>query len=137
MELPEWAVEHGVGRASYRGRSILDRAIVHVRDVLSDPGATVRAREWARADGWRSVINAPMLRDSAPIGLITVYRLEPGGFLPTEVELLQTFAEQAVIAVENARLLAELQARTDDLTRSVDQLTALGEVARRQFHARS
>jgi GAF domain-containing protein len=130
MELPEWAVEHGVGRASYRGRSILDRAIVHVRDVLSDPGATVRAREWARADGWRSVINAPMLRDSAPIGLITVYRLEPGGFLPTEVELLQTFAEQAVIAVENARLLAELQARTDDLTRSVDQLTALGEVGR-------
>jgi signal transduction histidine kinase len=130
MALPEWAVEQEVSRASYRGRSILDRAIVHVRDVLSDAGGTARAREWARADGWRSVINAPMLRDSAPIGLITVYRLEPGGFLPAEVELLKTFADQAVIAVENARLLAELHARTDELQRSVGQLTALGEVGR-------
>jgi GAF domain-containing protein len=130
LTLPEWAVEHEVSRSSYRGRSILDRAIIHVRDVLSDLKATDRAREWARADGWRSVINAPMLRDGAPIGLITVYRLEPGGFLPTEVELLKTFADQAVIAVENARLLAELHARTDALQRSVDQLTALGEVGR-------
>src|SRR5262245_6718766 len=130
MELPEWAVGHEISRLSYRGRSILDCAIVHVRDVLSDPSATPRAREWARADGWRSVINAPMLRERVPIGLITVYRLEPGGFLPTEVELLQTFADQAVIAVENARLLVELHARTEDLQRSVDQLTALGEVGR-------
>jgi signal transduction histidine kinase/putative methionine-R-sulfoxide reductase with GAF domain len=128
MELPDWAVKYEVSRASYRGRSILDRAIVHVRDVLSDPSASDRAREWARGDGWRSAINAPMLLDSAPIGLITVYRLEPGGYLPTEVELLQTFADQAVIAIENARLLGELKARTGELTRSVGELRALGEV---------
>jgi len=137
LTLPEWAVEHEVSRASYRGRSILDRAIIHVRDVLSDPKATDRAREWARADGWRSVINAPMLRDGAPIGLITVYRLEPGGFSPTEVELLKTFADQAVIAVENVRLFTELEEKNKALTQAhaqvseaLDQQTATSEILR-------
>jgi signal transduction histidine kinase len=71
-----------------------------------------------------------MLREGAPLGVISVARAAPGPFSDNEIELLKTFADQAVIAIENARLLTELQARTQELTRSVGQLTALGEVGR-------
>ena len=70
----------------------------------------------------------PMLRHDEAVGAIAVTRREPGGFTDDEIALLQTFADQAVIAIENARLLSELQARTQELTRSVGELTALGEV---------
>ena len=71
-----------------------------------------------------------MLRQDEAIGAIAVTRREPGSFTDDEIALLQTFADQAVIAIENARLLSELQERTQELTRSVEQLTALGEVGR-------
>jgi signal transduction histidine kinase len=72
----------------------------------------------------------PMLREGDAVGAILVTRREPGCFADAEVQLLKTFADQAVIAVENVRLFKELEARTAALTRSVDQLTALGEVGR-------
>ena len=72
----------------------------------------------------------PLLRHDEAIGAIGVTRREPGGFTDDEIALLKTFADQAVIAIENARLFSELQARTQELTRSVDQLTALGDVGR-------
>src|SRR5438552_17632910 len=71
-----------------------------------------------------------MLREGAPIGVIEVARAAPGPFSDNEIELLPTFADQAVIAVENVRLFKELEARTGELTQSVEQLTALGEVSR-------
>jgi signal transduction histidine kinase len=71
-----------------------------------------------------------MLREGAPIGVINVGRAEAGPFSDSEIELLKTFADQAVIAVENVRLFKELQARTGELTQSVEKLTALGEVSR-------
>src|SRR5262249_14793868 len=71
-----------------------------------------------------------MLREGEPVGAIAVTRREPGPFSDAEVELLKTFADQAVIAIENVRLFKELEARTAALTRSVEQLTALGEVGR-------
>jgi signal transduction histidine kinase len=71
-----------------------------------------------------------MLREGVPIGVIAVNRAEPGPFSDTQIELLKTFADQAVIAVENVRLFKELQARTGELTQSVEKLTALGEVSR-------
>src|SRR5437867_12332163 len=71
-----------------------------------------------------------MLRGDAAIGAINVGRVEAIPFSDTQIELLKTFADQAVIAVENARLLTELRARTGELTRSVDELTALGDVSR-------
>jgi GAF domain-containing protein len=69
-----------------------------------------------------------MLREGAPIGAISVTRVEAGPFRPAEIGLLQTFADQAAIAIENARLLGELQERTEDLTRSVGELRALSEI---------
>jgi GAF domain-containing protein len=76
----------------------------------------------------RGVLWVPMLRDGEPIGVIGVVRRESGFFSDEQVRLLETFADQAVIAIENVRLFTELQARTAELTRSVEQLIALGEV---------
>ena len=108
-------------------RAILERAVVHIPDVELEPEPEQRAV--AHAVGWRSALVVPMLREGAPIGVITVGRAPAGRFADGEIELLKTFADQAVIAVENVRLFKELQARTGELTRSVEKLTALSEVS--------
>jgi GAF domain-containing protein len=108
------------------GRAILTRAVAQIEDMLADP---LYPREIALAGGWRSIIGVPMLRDGTPIGAIVITRNEAGPFSDGHVELLKTFADQAVIAVENVRLFKELEARTGELSRSVDQLTALGEIS--------
>ncbi len=110
------------------GRCILDRSVIHVRDFERDADVPHVAREIARLRGFRATVTVPMLREEEPIGVISVSRTESGGFAPIEIELLQTFADQAVIAIENVRLFTELEARTQDLTRSVGELQALGEV---------
>jgi len=78
--------------------------------------------------GYRSFIQVPMLRGNDVLGVVSVTRTRPGAFAVAEAALLQTFADQAVIAIENVRLFKELEARTQDLTRSVGELRALGEV---------
>src|SRR5262245_34881971 len=115
-------------RGSAMGRAIQTRTVVHIPDVLEDPGFAFKSE--LTTIGSRSIIAAPMLRDGEPIGAIGVGRPEPGPFPDAQIRLLQTFADQAVIAIENVRLFKELEARTDALTRSVDELTALGEVSR-------
>jgi signal transduction histidine kinase len=104
------------------------RVPYNVADTETDPRVGDRGRTNARARGYRSQLVVPMLRQDEAIGTIAVTRAEPGAFTDDEIALLQTFADQAVIAIENARLLSELQARTQELTQSVDTLTALGEV---------
>ncbi|MGI8894230.1 MAG: GAF domain-containing protein [Casimicrobiaceae bacterium] len=107
------------------GRATLTRAVVNLHDMLADPEYS---RDFALAGGWRSGIGVPMFRDGVLIGAIAVSRTAPGAFSEQLVALLQTFADQAVIAIENVRLFTELEARTTELTRSVGELKALGEV---------
>ena len=114
-------------RALFSGRAILERAVIHIPDVEVDPEHQHQALR--RAIGWRSGLFVPMLREGAPIGVIEVARSDAGPFSDNEIELLRTFADQAVIAIENVRLFKELQARTGELTQSVEKLTALGEVS--------
>ncbi len=85
-------------------------------------------RDLARLRGFRSMLFVPLLGDGKPIGLIAVTRVEPGPFLEHHVQLLQTFADQAVIAIENVRLFDEVQARTRDLSESLQQQTATADV---------
>ncbi|WP_439364552.1 GAF domain-containing protein [Bradyrhizobium sp. DASA03005] len=82
----------------------------------------------ARARGFRSMLFVPLATGGTVIGMISVTRAEPGAFAPHHVQLLQTFADQAVIAIENARLFDEVQARTDDLRESLQQQTATADV---------
>jgi len=117
-----------VGDGSAGGRAIQTRAVTEIPDLL-DEGTYAFKAVW-ESSGLRSLLAIPMLRDGTPIGTIGVGRVEPGRFPQSQIDLLQTFADQAVIALENARLFKELQSRTEQLTRSVDQLTALGEVGR-------
>jgi signal transduction histidine kinase len=99
---------------------------VAIPDVLEDPDF---AHEGAAvASDMRSILDVPLLREGSPIGAIAVGRPEPGRFPDHQIALLQTFADQAVIAIENVRLFKELEARTTELTQSVGELRALGEV---------
>src|SRR5262249_34528290 len=88
------------------------------------------ARQVAERMGLKGVLWVPMLREETPIGVIGAVRGDAGLFSDKQVRLLQTFADQAVIAIENVRLFKELQTRPQELTRLVNQLTALGEVGR-------
>jgi signal transduction histidine kinase/HAMP domain-containing protein/putative methionine-R-sulfoxide reductase with GAF domain len=109
-------------------QAVRDRAPCFASDTETDPRVGSRRRAVARARGYRSMLIVPMLREGAAIGTITVTRTEPGPFSDDQIALLQTFADQAVIAIENVRLFKELQERTHELTRSVEELRALGEV---------
>src|SRR5712671_3531259 len=85
-------------------------------------------KDVARVRGFRSMLFAPLMSNGAPIGMISVTRLEPGSFADHHVQLLQTFADQAVIAIENTRLFNEVRQRTEDLTESLQQQTATADV---------
>jgi GAF domain-containing protein/CheY-like chemotaxis protein/anti-sigma regulatory factor (Ser/Thr protein kinase) len=112
------------------GRVILDRAELHRADLQNDPDTPELTREWARRMDLRSVLWVPMLREGEPIGVIGAVRREAGLFANDVVRLLQTFADQAVIAIENVRLFKELEARNGELTESLDRQTATSEILR-------
>ena len=114
---------------SVTGTAILTRSVVEVPDV-DEPSVVEFTRQAARVLGYRSMLAVPMFREGEAIGSINVVRPEPGRFSGAEVELLQTFADQAVIAIENVRLFKELGARNRDLAESLRRETATSEILR-------
>ena len=114
------------GRHSAAGRAAVERRTVHILDAQADPEYKYVTRD---VDTLGTVLNVPMLRGEELLGVITIYRRVVRAFTDNQIALLETFADQAAIAIENARLLTELQARTGELTRSVQELQALGEVS--------
>ena len=114
------------GRGSGAARAAQERRTVHIPDALSDPEYSFGVRD---LDPIRTVLAIPMIRTDELLGVIAIYRLEVRPFTDSQITLMETFADQAAIAIENARLLTELQDRTDQLTRSVQELKALGEVS--------
>jgi len=115
-----------VGRGSVAGRAALERRTVQVQDVQTDPEYTWGARDVTPI---RTVLAIPMLRGNELLGVIAVNRHEVRLFSDSHMALMETFADQAVIAIENARLFEEVQARTRELARSVEELRALGDVS--------
>src|SRR6478736_8278749 len=112
-------------RSHLGGRAVLDCAVVHVPDVLEDPEY---AHEFALTGGWRAVLAVPLLRDGKPIGALTAAKAEPTPFTDRQVQLLKTFADQALIAIENVRLFEAERLRTRELSESLEQQTATSEV---------
>ena len=111
---------------SATARAFRNCAVEHIADVLADP--KYLAKDAAHATGFRAVLGVPMVREGKVIGVIFVGRRTPGYFTDAKVDLLRTFADQAVIAIENVRMFRELDARTEALSRSVEEMRALGEV---------
>ena len=116
-----------IDRDSIPGRAIIDRRTLHIDDLATLPEDDLRAR-FARTVGVRTLLATPLLREGIPIGTIHIRRMEVQPFTSKQIKLLETFADQAVIAIENVRLFKELEARTSELARSVGELKALGEV---------
>ena len=114
------------GRDSLVGRIALEGQVVHIPDILADP--EYNQPEAAKLGRWRTMIGVPLLREGTPIGALTLTRSAVRPFTEKQIELLTTFADQAVIAIENVRLFDEVQARTEELTEALEHQTATSEV---------
>src|SRR5262245_17723524 len=110
------------------GRAIPERAPFSIADAYTDTRIPEAVQAYARVRGYRSQVLVPMLRHDEPVGTISTTRQEPGGFTDDEIALLRTFADQAVIAIENVRLFTELETRNRDLTEALDRQTATAEI---------
>ena len=114
---------------TFGGRTILEKRVIHVPEFRVDSDLPEQARRLIERIGNRSILSVPMMRTGDCIGAIAVARTEPGPFSDKQIALLQTFADQSVIAIENVRLFQELEARTQELGQSVEELRALGDVS--------
>jgi len=122
-------VMESISRSYVPGRAVLDRQTIHVHDVMAEPETEFPlAKAYNKTVGARTILATPLLREGIPLGAILIRRTEVRPFTPPQIKLLETFADQAVIAIENVRLFQELEARTRELARLVGELKALGEV---------
>jgi signal transduction histidine kinase len=120
-----------VTRGSVSGRCIVDRVTLHITDLLEDIAAEYPDIAPAIVQqGIRTTVGVPLMRDGMPIGAITAFRTEVRPFSEGQVALLESFADQAVIAIENVRLFKELESRNRDLTEALEQQTATGDILR-------
>src|SRR4029079_18991891 len=113
-------------------RMIETQSVTQIADLATDPAYAARDPAFVdgvEVGGIRTLLSVPMLKEDKLVGAFTLYRQEVRPFTDKQIELVQNFANQAVIAIENARLLTELRQRTDELGRSVGELRALGEVS--------
>ncbi len=118
-----------IGRGYVVGRAFLERKPLHVHDIMKAAGEFPESHATALREGTRTLLSVPMLREEEAIGVLGIRRLEMQPFSPKQIELCETFADQAVIAIENVRLFDEVQRRTRELARSVSELKALGDVS--------
>jgi GAF domain-containing protein len=127
-ELREWVDRNPIrpGRHTVSARAALERRTVHVPDVQADPEYAYAVRDQRPI---RTMLAVPMLKGDDLVGTITLYRLEFKPFTNKQIALVETFAAQAVIAIENVRLFDEVEARTRELSQSIGELRALGEVS--------
>ncbi len=124
----EQTAEIRPGRGTLLGRVALENRTVEIADAWNDPEYV--EKEEARLGNVRAMLGVPLMRDSEPIGAFALARSEPVPFTQRQVELVTTFADQAVIAIENVRLFDEVQAKTRDLTEALEQQTASAEILR-------
>jgi signal transduction histidine kinase len=110
-------VERGRGTAT--GRALLEGRVIHIADVLADPDYTLT--EAQRLGGYRTVLGVPMLREGVPMGVLTLTRSEVRPFTEKQIELVQTFADQAAIAIENVRLFDEIQDKSQQLAEASER----------------
>ena len=116
-----------LGRGSTSGRAALERRTIHIVDVLADPEYSYAAIDIEKV---RTTLAVPIIKGDDLLGVVTIYHAEEvRPFTDKQIALVETFADQAAIAIDNVRLLDELRHRTDELGRSVGELQALGEVS--------
>jgi GAF domain-containing protein len=110
------------------GRAILEAATVHIPDIEAVPASSDAVQHWRQIGGYRTVLAVPLMREGGVVGTIVLTRSTVSPFSDKQIELVETFADQAVIAIENVRLFDEVQASTRELSESLGQQTATSEV---------